>query len=43
MERINKATGAQYVTDIEDLIADKLGSAGHVYMIKNIRPQIYFH
>ena len=34
MERINKATGAQYVTDIEDLTADKLGSAGHVYVDK---------
>ena len=34
MERIQKATGAKLVTDIEDLSADKLGSAGKVYLEK---------
>lgn len=34
MERINKATGAKLVTDIEDLTSDVLGSAGHVYVEK---------
>ena len=34
MERIEKATGAKLVTDIEDLSADKLGSAGKVYLEK---------
>ncbi len=32
MERIEKATGAKLVTDIEDLTPDKLGTAGHVYL-----------
>ncbi len=31
MERIGKATGAQVVTNIEELSADDLGHAGHVY------------
>ena len=34
MERIEKATGAKLVTDIEDLSPDKLGYAGHVYLDK---------
>jgi thermosome len=34
MERIEKATGAKLVTDIEDLSEDKLGKAGHVYLDK---------
>ena len=34
IDRIIKATGAKLVTDIEDLSADKLGSAGHVYLDK---------
>ena len=34
MERIEKATGAKLVTDIEDLSPEKLGSAGHVYLDK---------
>ena len=34
IDRIIKATGAKLVTDIEDLNADKLGSAGHVYLDK---------
>ena len=34
MERIEKATGAKLVTDIEDLSEDKLGHAGKVYLEK---------
>ena len=34
MERIEKATGAKLVTDIEDLSEDKLGYAGKVYLEK---------
>lgn len=34
MERIQKATDAKLVTDIEDLDADSLGFAGHVYTNK---------
>lgn len=34
MERLNKATGAKIVTDIEDLTSDVLGSAGHIYTKK---------
>ena len=34
MERIEKATGAKFVSDIEDLTPDKLGTAGHVYLDK---------
>lgn len=34
MERLNKATGAKYVTNIDDLTPDKLGSAGHIYTKK---------
>ncbi|MBP3226014.1 MAG: thermosome subunit [Methanobrevibacter sp.] len=34
MERIEKATGAKLVTDIEDLSEDKLGHAGKVYLKK---------
>jgi thermosome len=31
MERIGKATGAQVVTNVEELTAEDLGHAGHVY------------
>jgi len=31
MERIGKATGAQVVTNVEELSSDDLGHAGHVY------------
>ena len=34
MERIEKATGAKLVTDIEDLSEDKFGYAGKVYLEK---------
>ena len=34
MERIEKATGAKLVTDIEDLSEEKLGHAGKVYLKK---------
>ena len=34
MERIEKATGAKLVTDIEDLSEEKLGHAGKVYLEK---------
>ncbi len=34
MERLNKATGAKIVTDIEDLTPEVLGSAGHIYTKK---------
>ena len=34
MERIEKATGAKFVSDIEHLTPDKLGTAGHVYLDK---------
>ncbi len=42
MERIAKATGAKLVTDIEDLSADKLGSAGHVYLDKLFDHELTF-
>ncbi|WP_406535755.1 thermosome subunit alpha [Methanobrevibacter sp.] len=42
MERIEKATGAKLVTDIEDLSADKLGSAGHVYLDKIFDHELTF-
>ena len=42
MERIAKATGAQLVTDIEDLSEDKLGSAGHVYLDKIFDHELTF-
>ena len=34
IERIEKATGAKLVTDIDDLSEEKLGYAGHVYLDK---------
>ena len=34
MERISKATGAKFVSNIDDLTEDKLGYAGHVYLDK---------
>ena len=42
IERIAKATGAKLVTDIEDLTADKLGSAGHVYFDKIFDHELTF-
>ena len=42
MERIEKATGAKLVTDIEDLSADKLGFAGHVYLDKIFDHELTF-
>ena len=42
MERIEKATGAKLVTDIEDLSADKLGTAGHVYLDKIFDHELTF-
>ena len=42
IERIAKATGAKLVTDIEDLTADKLGSAGHVYLDKIFDHELTF-
>ena len=42
IERIGKATGAQYLTDIEDLAADKLGTAGHVYIDKIFDHELTF-
>jgi chaperonin GroEL (HSP60 family) len=42
MERIEKATGAKLVTDIEDLSEDKLGSAGHVYLDKIFDHELTF-
>ena len=42
MERIEKATGAKLVTDIEDLTPDKLGHAGHVYLDKIFDHELTF-
>ena len=42
MERLEKATGAKLVTDIEDLSADKLGYAGHVYLDKLFDHELTF-
>ena len=42
MERIEKATGAKLVTDIEDLSEDKLGNAGHVYLDKIFDHELTF-
>ncbi|WP_405267902.1 thermosome subunit alpha [Methanobrevibacter sp.] len=42
IERIGKATGAQYLTDIEDLGPDKLGTAGHVYLDKIFDHELTF-
>lgn len=42
MERIEKATGAKLVTDIEDLSEDKLGTAGHVYLDKLFDHELTF-
>lgn len=42
MERINKATGAQIVTDIEDLTPEVLGSAGHIYVKKIFDHELTF-
>lgn len=42
MDRIAKATGAKLVTDIEDLSADKLGSAGHIYLNKIFDHELTF-
>ena len=42
MERIEKATGAKLVTDIEDLTPDKLGFAGHLYVDKIFDHELTF-
>ena len=42
MERIEKATGAKFVSDIEDLTPDKLGTAGHVYLDKIFDHELTF-
>lgn len=42
MERLNKATGAKIVTDIEDLTSDVLGSAGHIYTKKIFDHELTF-
>ena len=42
IERIEKATGAKLVTDIDDLSEDKLGSAGHVYLDKIFDHELTF-
>ena len=42
MERIEKATGAKLVTDIEDLSEDKLGTAGKVYLDKLFDHELTF-
>ncbi|WP_407454118.1 thermosome subunit alpha [Methanobrevibacter sp.] len=42
IERIGKATGAQYLTDIEDLSPDKLGTAGHVFIDKIFDHELTF-
>ncbi len=42
IERIGKATGAQYLTDIEDLSPDKLGTAGHVFVDKIFDHELTF-
>lgn len=42
IERIEKATGAKLVTDIEDLSEDKLGSAGRVYLNKLFDHELTF-
>ena len=42
MERIEKATGAKFVSDIEDLTPDKLGTAGHVYLDKLFDHELTF-
>ncbi|MDO5849130.1 MAG: thermosome subunit alpha [Methanobrevibacter sp.] len=42
MERLNKATGAKIVTDIEDLTPEVLGSAGHIYVEKIFDHELTF-
>ncbi|WP_297824508.1 thermosome subunit alpha [uncultured Methanobrevibacter sp.] len=42
MERIAKATGAKYVTDIDDLSEEKLGFAGRVYLDKLFDHELTF-
>ena len=42
MERIEKATGAKLVSDIEDLSEDKLGTAGKVYLDKLFDHELTF-
>ena len=42
MERIAKATGAKYVTDIDDLHEEKLGFAGRVYLDKLFDHELTF-
>ncbi|WP_298519124.1 thermosome subunit alpha [uncultured Methanobrevibacter sp.] len=42
MERLAKATGAKYVTDIDDLSEEKLGFAGRVYLDKLFDHELTF-
>ncbi len=42
IERISKATGAKFVSDIEDLTEDKLGYAGRVYLNKIFDHELTF-
>lgn len=42
MERLNKATGAKIVTDIEDLTPEVLGFAGHIYVKKIFDHELTF-
>ena len=42
MERLAKATGAKYVTDIDDLSEEKLGYAGRVYLDKLFDHELTF-
>ncbi len=42
MERLNKATGARIVTDIEDLKSNVLGNAGHIYTKKIFDNELTF-
>ena len=42
MERLKKATGANLVTNIDDLTADDLGKAGHVYEKKVFDEMLMF-
>ena len=42
MERIEKATGAKFVSDIDDLSPEKLGAAGRVYLDKVFDHELTF-
>ena len=42
IQRLNKATGAKILTDIEDLTPEALGSAGHIYVKKIFDHELTF-